>query len=277
MPPKKDNARSRTTLIVCSPALLTQWEQEIRTHCMSARESKHGVGRVSLHRPGNRLRDDEAEFVMKETDILLTTYQEVMKSYPKVVYPLEMTSSLQKAEYKKEVLEKDKGSTLMIYALRDAFWASANRTALGVLHKMKFLRVVLDEASAIKNHESHTSQACCALEAKHYWAISGTPIQNRIQEFYPYFKFLGEPTTGSYKIFKENYCNADDPLGLQRLNVVLHKLMIRRTHLTRMFNARLLDLPKPQEHTLWLDFNDGTIPVFHLRHSEHLLTFSSLR
>jgi len=66
--------------------------------------------------------------------------------------------------------------------------------------------VVLDEASAIKNHKSHTSLACRALEAKHHWAISGnglnppsprivanlfallslgTPIQNSLQEFYP--------------------------------------------------------------------------------------------
>lgn len=31
--------------------------------------------------------------------------------------------------------------------------------------------------------------------------------------------------------------------------------MLRRTHLDAMFNAKLVDLPKPTEHTVWLEFN----------------------
>lgn len=42
--------------------------------------------------------------------------------------------------------------------------------------------------------------------ARHKWALSGTPVLNRLEELYPYFKFLGVPHTGSFKIFKNNYC-----------------------------------------------------------------------
>lgn len=31
--------------------------------------------------------------------------------------------------------------------------------------------------------------------------------------------------------------------------------MLRRTHKTLVFDAKLVDLPKPTEHTVWLDFN----------------------
>jgi SNF2 family DNA or RNA helicase len=72
---------------------------------------------------------------------------------------------------------------------------------------------------------------------------------------YPYFKFLREPHTGSYKIFKENFCSRDDPESADKLSAFLRKFMIRRTHLDTLFNARLLDLPKPTEQTLWLEFN----------------------
>lgn len=93
-----------------------------------------------------------------------------MKSYPKADVPAEKTTVESKAAWWRQ------------------HWAE-NR---GLLHRIKWHRVVLDEASAVKNHRSLTSVSCRALEAKHYWAISGTPIQNNIKEFYPYFKFIRE-------------------------------------------------------------------------------------
>jgi len=44
--------------------------------------------------------------------------------------------------------------------------------------------------------------------------------------------------------------------GSEKLGVFLRKFLIRRTHLDRLFDARLLDLPQPKEHTLRLDFNE---------------------
>lgn len=84
------------------------------------------------------------------------------------------------------------------------------------------------------------------------------------QELYPYFKFLREPNTGSFKIFKENFCTADDPTGVERLNALLRVLMIRRTHVDTLFQARLLDLPPPSEHTLWLEFNEVERQVYEI-------------
>jgi SNF2 family DNA or RNA helicase len=116
--------------------------------------------------------------------------------------------------------------------------------------------VVLDESHAIKNHKSLTSVACRALDAKHHWAVSGTIILNRIDEFYSTFKFLREPHTGTLKLFRQNFCSPNDPSGLEKLDVFLRKFMIRRTHLDTFFEARLVDLPTPKETTIWIDFND---------------------
>lgn len=194
----KEKAKSRATLIVASPALLNQWNHEIQTHCFNKRENKqHGIGMVLLHYSGGRVAANNTPELLEQADIILTTYHEVSRSYPKAVPPPNLVTAKQKEDW----------------------WQTAYDAGRGLLHRVKFHRVVLDEAQAIKNHRSHTSMACRAIEAKYRWCLSGTPLCNSIREFYPYFKFLREPHTGSYRIFTENFCTPNGPEGVERLNV----------------------------------------------------------
>ena len=73
---EKSEKKKKTTLIVASPALITQWNQEIRTHCLSDRENKHGIGRVIQHRAGSRIQSNDAVGLLESADIVLTTYHE---------------------------------------------------------------------------------------------------------------------------------------------------------------------------------------------------------
>ncbi|KAK3684392.1 hypothetical protein LTR37_020327 [Vermiconidia calcicola] len=236
------NSKNRATLIVASPALVSQWDQEIRQHCDTRRENIHGLGRVMRYHSGSRVQSNDIEDMLQSADIVLTTYTEVCRSYPKAVMPSHLVTASQK----------------------DTHWRHLWETQRGILHRVRWFRVVLDEAQSIKNHQSHTSMACRALNTSISWAVTGTPILNSIKEFYPYFKFLGEPNTGTYKIFKENFCSPDDPDGKEKLNVFLRKFMIRRTHLDTLFNARLLDLPTPRQHTLWLEFNEVERQIYEI-------------
>lgn len=72
---------------------------------------------------------------------------------------------------------------------------------------------------------------------------------------YPYFKFLREPTTESFKLFRSNFCSPEDPDGAEKLSVFLGKIMIRRTHMDKLFDAKLLNLPQPEQCIMRLDFN----------------------
>lgn len=198
-PPRE--ATTKTTLLIASPNLLTQWGNEIEQH------TNCGLTYL-VYGAGNRIKSNRSFQVLKQFDIVLTTYSEVMGSYPKNDPPL----TCQTAEEK------------------EAWWRKVYEVERGVLHRIQWHRIVLDEAQAIKNHLGRTSIACRALMADHRWALSGTPILNGLTELYPYFKFLNVPHTGSFKIFKQNYCDTKDSENTERLLVRLSQFMIRRTH-----------------------------------------------
>ncbi|GAB7362217.1 hypothetical protein MBLNU230_g2242t1 [Neophaeotheca triangularis] len=249
---KSTRARG-TTLIVSTPAIISQWFSEIQKHCKDSREDKrHGLGRVMVYKP-QKCNDEVA--LLGECDIVLTTYHQISRSYPRRAdCPPELTTAKQK----------------------DAWWEQHLQENRGVFHRMKWLRVVLDEATAIKNHKSQTSIACRGLDGKHKWAVSATPMMNRASELYPYLKFIGQPMTGTMRLFKQNYCSPDDPDGRKKLAAVLKVVCIRRTHLDTLFNARLLDLPKPTQHNVWLEFNAIERTIYDIVRRRFIMRINSI-
>ena len=225
-PPRHE--KNRATLIVCSPGLLTQWEREIETHT----EDGH-LDLILKHHSVNRVCGKAAVNVMQGQEVILTTYQEVIKSYPKAEVPEDMRNE--------EELK--------------AWWKKQWNQERDVLHKVNFYRVVLDESQAIKNHETQTSVACRALMAKHRWTLSGTPISNRVDELYPYFKFLRVPCTGSFSDFQVNYCKPGSNDCNSRLHCLLDQVMCRRTFRDTILGAPIVKLPKHNQRTISIDFS----------------------
>ena len=58
------------------------------------------------------------------------------------------------------------------------------------LHRIHWHRVILDEAHAIKDRSCNTARATFALKSAHKWAMSGTPLQNRVGELFSLLRFL---------------------------------------------------------------------------------------
>lgn len=170
----------KTTLIVASQDLCEQCRFgvfglicSIHTDSMTGmgEMEKHvdgGVLEYIKHMSGSRVEGSAALASMQRVDVVFTTYSEVLRSYPKYAPPKDIVSSEKKQEWWRDYYQREKG----------------------VLHQMHFYRVILDEAAAIKNHLSKTSVACRGLMASHRWAVTGTPIHNGVEEFYPYFRFL---------------------------------------------------------------------------------------
>ena len=65
--------------------------------------------------------------------------------------------------------------------------------------------VVLDEAQAIKNPRSQTAQAAFALRARFRVALTGTPIENRLEELWSQMHFLCPGFLSGIKNFRKQY------------------------------------------------------------------------
>ena len=231
-PPQPDEA-NRATLVVCSPALLSQWDEEL-----SKRTDESVLPLILRHNTGTRMSAKNASGRsslewMKRADVVLTTYSEVMKSYPKYT----MDADIEDPEEKR------------------AIWKAAWDKKRGLLHRVHWRRVIVDEAAVMKNYSSFTSKSCRALMGKYRWAISGTPIMNNLGELYPYFKFLQIPYTGTYRVFQRNFCGNGTVLYLQRLHAFLDQVMIRRVYEDELFGRKLVNLPKMHHDYTYLNLN----------------------
>lgn len=67
-----------------------------------------------------------------------------------------------------------------------------------LIHAITFHRVILDEAHCIKTRTTMTAKACFELKAKYRWCLTGTPLQNRIGEFFSLIRFLDIQPFASY-------------------------------------------------------------------------------
>ncbi|KAI0600873.1 hypothetical protein F4775DRAFT_543860, partial [Biscogniauxia sp. FL1348] len=66
----------------------------------------------------------------------------------------------------------------------------SERTLKGPLYSQLWWRVVLDEAHHIRNRESQVFEACCQVRAQYRWCLTGTPVQNSLEDFGALLCFL---------------------------------------------------------------------------------------
>ncbi|KAF9919342.1 DNA repair protein rad16 [Lobosporangium transversale] len=67
-----------------------------------------------------------------------------------------------------------------------------------LLHRIKWYRIILDEAHNIKERSCNTARSAFALEADRKWCLSGTPMQNRVGELYSLIRFMQADPYGYY-------------------------------------------------------------------------------
>jgi superfamily II DNA or RNA helicase len=120
------------------------------------------------------------------------------------------------------------------------------------LKEITFDYAILDEAQAIKNHQSQTAKACRLLSAKHRLAMTGTPVENHLGDLWSLFEFLNPGILGSHRFFQTLVPRAeatdDEHVSLDWLSRGLRPYILRRTK-----GQVLDDLPEKFEQTLYCD------------------------
>ena len=113
---------------------------------------------------------------------------------------------------------------------------------------LRFWCVALDEAQYIKNHETIVAHTCKELDAHVRFALTGTPVENRLSELWSIFDFLMPGLLGTYDRFRERYerpiLDGDDELS-QSLGRAIKPFILRRTK-----REVLQDLPEKIEQVV---------------------------
>ena len=94
-------------------------------------------------------------------------------------------------------------------------------------------RVILDEAHTIKNRNAKATQACNALRAEYRWCLTGTPMQNNLDELQSLIKFLRIKPYNDLAIWKDQITRPMSQgrggVAIKRLQLYLKAFMKRRT------------------------------------------------
>ncbi|KAI1356101.1 SNF2 family N-terminal domain-containing protein [Xylaria sp. FL0043] len=205
---------SGTTLVVAPATAIEQWNSESEKHADDKYIKSVLHYKKSLKLPVQALHN---------MDIILVSYQEVIRQFP---------------------------NQKLLTRLREKYpdpqdFEEQYNDSLGMLFKINFWRIVLDEAHNIKNHDSQTSIACRSLKGRHRWALSGTPLTNSVDEIYPYLQFLKAKVPQEIKVFRKLFTNTKDATARMRLRNIIEPLMFRRTMKDTFMGRPLYEIPTP--------------------------------
>ncbi|KAK4482804.1 hypothetical protein RD792_009974 [Penstemon davidsonii] len=126
-----------------------------------------------------------------------------------------------------------------------------------IFHKVEWHRVVLDEAHTIKSYKSLGAQAAFGLSSYSRWCITGTPIQNDLEDLYSLLCFLQVEPWCNWawwsKLIQRPYDNGDHR-SLKLVKGILRQLMLRRTKESKDKEGRpILVLPPTDIKTIECD------------------------
>lgn len=120
---------------------------------------------------------------------------------------------------------------------------------------INFRYIILDESQNIKNAMSQTAQAVKQLQANHKLALSGTPIENKLEELWSVFDFLMPGFLLSVAEFNARYVNPimerQDKTVEKRLKLQIYPFILRR-----MKRDVAKDLPDKVENIAYCELTD---------------------
>lgn len=129
--------------------------------------------------------------------------------------------------------------------------------------------IVLDEAQRIKNQEAKTAQVIKSLESPFALVLTGTPMENRLDELYSIVEFIDDRRLGPAFRFYHSHRVVDENgrvLGfknLDKLRETLAPVLLRRTRdrVMRELPERTTEIVRIQATQEQLDINAGQMRV----------------
>jgi DNA repair protein RAD5 len=200
-----------TTLVIAPMSLLAQWHSE------AEKASKDGTLKAMVYygseKAVNLQKLCSASNGANAPNVIITSYGTVLSEYNQVVAQ------------------------------------DGNRGSHGGIFSLDYFRIILDEAHYIKNRQSKTAKACYELSARHRWALTGTPIVNRLEDLFSLVRFLKVEPWSNFSFWKTfitvPFESGDFIRALDVVQTVLEPLVLRRTKDMKTPDGKaLVPLPK---------------------------------
>ncbi|KAF4983034.1 hypothetical protein FZEAL_1459 [Fusarium zealandicum] len=193
-----DYPAKQPSLVLVPPVALMQWQQEIKSYT-------DGTLKTFVFHGTNQKTKGITVKELKKYDVIMMSYNSLESIYRKQ----------EKGFKRKDGIYKEKS----------------------VMHAINFHRIILDEAHCIKTRTTMTAKACFALKTNFRWCLTGTPLQNRIGEFFSLIRFLNVRPFASYlckqcpcstlewSMDEDSRCSQCKHAGMQHVSVFNQELL----------------------------------------------------
>ncbi|KAK4569693.1 DNA repair protein rad16 [Recurvomyces mirabilis] len=193
-----DYPQKQPTLVVVPPVALMQWSSEIKEYT----DGKLNV--LVYHGQNNKVKGMSVS-ALKKFDVIMISYNSL------------------ESLHRKETKGWSRGENIIKEA--------------SPIHAIHFHRLILDEAHSIKSRQTGVAKACFALTGTYKWCLSGTPVQNRIGEFFSLLRFLEVRPFADYfckrcpcsilhwKLNEDHMCDSCKHSGMEHVSVFNQELL----------------------------------------------------
>lgn len=126
------------------------------------------------------------------------------------------------------------------------------------LEQIGWFRIVLDEAHMIREQNTLAFKAICRLQASRRWAVTGTPVQNKLEDLASLLSFVRVKPFDERSKFVQHiitpFKNAN-PEIVPKLRTLIDTITLRRL-------KDRIDLPKRTDLIIRLDFDEKEQQVY---------------
>ncbi|KAJ2672124.1 hypothetical protein IWW42_003029 [Coemansia sp. RSA 1085] len=276
-----DNYRGRyagKTLIVCPLSTMGNWEEQVQTHV-----KPRGLSVYAFH-GGSRIRDPRR---LCHYDIVLTTFNVLQSEYRRETRQLLLSEEEGALIPRAPASSSEEESCTKVYQVPPNPYVSP-------IQAIHWHRVVLDEAHSIKERRTLSSLAAHALHADRRWCLTGTPIQNRLDDLYSLLRFLHATPLDNWKIwlsyiagpFHENVNELsrangqfeEGNIGANRVQRLMQSICLRRMkqQVDTRTNCKMIELPPKYEKVRWLDLADSERRLYQMAEDVARSKFASM-
>lgn len=159
--------------------------------------------------------------------------------------------------------KKEREDNLKDHEVGDVYITSyaTLRRDIDLYEEMNFSTVILDEAQHIKNESSKAAQSVKQLMAKHRFALTGTPMENHLGEFWSIFDFVLPGHLGSKYSFTNTFEKPIVKEGNEGKSEAL-RAMIKPFLLRRLKVDVLPELPDKLESQISIEMTEEQKKVY---------------